>query len=137
MLKGVRDHIFSSLHGKENSYVMWKALTYLFQNISNQRKLVLKDKLRKMKKEEGETVPTYLAKFTQCQDELGSVGVTIADDELVSLALLGIPKSWHSYQESLNGREKLTDWERLWSKLVIEEIRQSTRDGTSNTNKEE
>lgn len=25
----------------------------------------------------------------------------------MSLALLGLPKSWHSYHDSLNGREKL------------------------------
>ena len=80
-------------------------------------------------------MPTYLAKFTQCRDELGSVGVTIADDSLVSLALLGLPKSWHSYQDSVNGREKLPNWERLWSDLVIEEIRWSTRDGISSTTK--
>ena len=64
--------------------------------------MALKEKLR-IKKEDGETVPTYLAKFTQCRDELESVGVTITDDELVSLALLGLPKSWHSYQDSVNG----------------------------------
>ena len=55
--------------------------------------MALKDKLSKIKKEEVETVPTYFTKFTQCQDELGSVGVTVADDDLVSLELLGIHKS--------------------------------------------
>ena len=87
---------------------MWKALKDLFQNRNDQRKLALKNKLRKIKKE-GETIPTYLAKFTQFQDELGSVGVTIADDDLVSVTLLGLPKSWHNYQDSVNGREKLPD----------------------------
>jgi hypothetical protein len=42
------------------------------------------------------------------------VGITVIDDDLVSLALLGLPKNWHNYQESVNGREKLPDWERLW-----------------------
>ena len=93
LLEGVRDHIVSSLHGKVTPYAMCKALTGLFQNNNDQRKFALKDKLRKIKKDEGETVPTYLAKFTQCRDEIGSVGVTIFDDELVNLALLGLPKS--------------------------------------------
>ena len=70
-------------------------------------------------------------KFIQCRDELGSVGVTINDEDLVSLALLGLPKTWHSYQDSVNGREKLSGWERLWSDLVQEEIRRNTRDGSS------
>ena len=41
-------------------------------------------------------------------------------DDLVSLALLGLPKSFHSYQDSVNGRDKLPDWERIWSDLVQE-----------------
>ena len=55
----------------------------------------------------------------------------------MSLALLGLPKRWHSYQDSVNGGENLPKWEHFSSDLVIEEIRRSTRDGTSNTNKEE
>jgi hypothetical protein len=49
---------------------------------------------------------------------MGSVGIIVADDDLVSLNLLGLPKSWNSYQDFVNGREKLPDWERLWSDLV-------------------
>jgi hypothetical protein len=113
LLEGVRDHIVSNIHGKATPYAMWKALTDLFQNNSDHRKLALKDKLRKIKMEKGDSIPKYLTKFVQCQDELGSVGITVIDDDLVSLALLGLPKSWHSYQDSVNGREKLPVWERL------------------------
>jgi hypothetical protein len=111
MLEGVKDHIVSSLHGKTTPHVMWKVLTDLFQNSSDHRKLVLKDKLRKINMEKGNTIPKYLTKFVQCRDELGSVGITATANDLVSLALLGFCKSWHSYQESVNGREKLSDWE--------------------------
>jgi len=65
------------------------------------------------------------------------VGVTADDEDLVRLALLGLPKSWHSYQDSVNGREKLLGWERLWSDLVQEEIRGSTRDGSSSKGTDE
>jgi len=109
ILEGVRDHIVSNLHGKASPFAMWKTLTELFQNQSDQRKLALKDKLRKIKMEKNDTIPQYLSKLTQCRDELGGVGVTIPEDDLVSLALLGLPKSWHSYQDSVNGREKLLD----------------------------
>ena len=93
LLEGVKDHIVSSLHGKASPYLMWKALTNLFQSKSDQRKLALKDKLRNIKCENGDSMPRYLTKFTQCRDELGSVGVTVDDEDLVSLALLGLPKS--------------------------------------------
>jgi hypothetical protein len=111
LLEGVRDHIVSNLHGKSTPYAMWKDLTYLFQNNNDHRKLALKDKLRKIKMEKGDSIPKYLTKFVQCRDEMGSVGITVIDDDLVSLALLGLPKSWHSYQDSVNGREKLLVWE--------------------------
>jgi len=51
--------------------------------------------------------------FTQCHDELGGVGVNVPEEYLVSLAFLGLPKSWKSYQDSINGREKLPSWEHL------------------------
>ena len=111
LLEGVQDHIVSSLHGKETPFSMWKTLKDLYPNISNQRKLAQKDKLQKIKCEKGDTTSTYLNKLTTCSDELGSVGIMTVDDDMVSVALLGLPKSWHSYQDSVNGREKLPDWE--------------------------
>ena len=55
----------------------------------------------------------------------------------MSLALLRLLKSWHNYEDSVNGREKLLDWERLWLDLVQEDIRQNTRDGYSSNNDDE
>ena len=87
--------------------------------------------------EKGESIPKYLTKFVHCRDEMGSVGIIVDDEYLVSLALLGLPKSWHSYEDSVNGREKLQGWERLWSDLVQEEIRRGTTNGSSLKNDDE
>jgi len=70
-------------------------------------------------------------------DEPESVGIMTADDDMVSLTLLSLLKSWHSYQDSINGREKLPDWERIWLDLMQEEIRRRTRDGSSSMEDEE
>lgn len=51
----------------------------------------------------------YLTKLITCRDELASVGVMTSDEDMVSIALIGLPKSWHSYQDSVNGREKMPD----------------------------
>ena len=90
LLEGVKDHIVSILHGKATPFAMWKDFTDIFQSSSDQRKLALKHKLRKIKMEKGESIPKYLTKFVQCRDKLGSVGITVADDDLVSLALVGM-----------------------------------------------
>ena len=93
LLEEVRDQIISSLHGKETSLSMWKTLKDLYQNSSDQRKLALNDKLRKIKCEKGDMISTYLNKLTTCRDDLGSLGIATANDDMVSLALLGLPKS--------------------------------------------
>ena len=93
LLEGVQDNIVSNLHGKETLYDMWKALTIFFHKNNDHRKLALKEKLRKLKMEEGYTIPKYLNNFTQYRDELGSVGAIIVEDDMVSLALLSLPKS--------------------------------------------
>ena len=62
-MEGVKEHIVSSLHWKSTPFLMWKALTDLFQIRSDQRKLALKDKLRKIKMEKNDTIPVYLTKF--------------------------------------------------------------------------
>ena len=59
---------------------MWKALIDFFQSSNDQRKLALKDKLRKIKMEKGDSIPKYLTKFVYCKDEMGSVGITVDDE---------------------------------------------------------
>jgi len=118
ILEGVRDHIVSNIPGKEALFVMWKALSKLFENSSDHRKLELRDKLQSIKMQKNYIIPKYLRKFTQCHDELGVVGVSVPEEGLVALALKGLPKSWHRYQDSVNGRDKLPSWECLWSDLL-------------------
>ena len=38
-------------------------------------------------------ISTYFNKLTTYMDEIGSVGITTPDDDMVSLALLSLPKS--------------------------------------------
>lgn len=57
---------------------MWNSLIALFHNSNDHKKLALKENLRKINMDEGETIPKYLKKFTQGQDELGIVGVIVS-----------------------------------------------------------
>lgn len=102
ILEGVQDHIVSNLLGKETPFMIWKALIELFENSSDHRNLALKDKIQSIKMQKNDTIPQYLSRFTQCFEELGKVCVTILEDDLVSVALMGLPKSWQNYQDSVN-----------------------------------
>jgi len=84
-----------------------------------------------------DTILQYLCRFTQVHDDLASFGNTVSEDDLVSLSLLGLPNIWHIYQDSVNKREKLLNWQCISSKLVQEKIRWNTRDGTSSKGEDE
>ena len=64
LLEGVQDHIVTNLHGKETPYAMWQALTDLFHNNSDHRKLVLKGKLRNIKIQKNDNIQQYPNRFT-------------------------------------------------------------------------
>ena len=117
-MEGTQDHIVSNLHEKETPFAMWKVLTKLFERNNGHRKLALKDKLRSIKMKNNETIMKYPRRFTQCCDEIGGVSINVLEDDLVALSLLGLPKSWHSYQDLVNSRGKLPSWVWLWFDVV-------------------
>ena len=60
LLEGFRDHIVSKIQEKETPYAMCKALKNLFQNSNDHRKTTLKENLRNIKMEKGDTIQKYL-----------------------------------------------------------------------------
>ena len=80
LLEGVKEHILSILHGKSTPLLMWKDLKKKFQSKNDQRKLALKDKLRTIKMEKGDSIQKYLTKSVHCKDELGSVGFNVDEE---------------------------------------------------------
>lgn len=82
----------------------------------------MKEMLRSIQMSKGEPIITYLSKFTHIRDELARVGDTVADSDLMSLALLGLHKSWENFQDAVTSKENIPSWKRLWSDYVQEEI---------------
>lgn len=58
----------------------------------------------------GEPIITYLSNFTQVQDELGGVGMTVADNDHVILALLGLHKPWENFQDVVSVKGIFPTW---------------------------
>ena len=90
----------------------------LYQRKNENRKMVLQERMRntKMAKEEG--VVPYLTRLTQIRDELGAVGSTTVDGELIRIALNGFSKPWDAFVKGVVAREKLPDCQRLWDDFV-------------------
>lgn len=92
ILDAIKDHVIPHVTGKKNAFEMWGSLTKLYQSSNENRKMVLREKLRSIKMTRTDSVTSYLTKITQVHDELGAVGETISDNELGRTALNGVTK---------------------------------------------
>ena len=97
---------------------MYVALVGLYQNRNTGRKLHLKHQLQVVKMSSEDTVVNYLMKITQIQDQLAAIGDKVEDVELVNVALRGLPRSWELFVRRICAREKLLDFDRLWTDCV-------------------
>jgi hypothetical protein len=137
ILDAIKDHLIPHLTGKTHVYEMWESLTKLYQSANENRKMVLREKLKSIKMTKVENVVTYLTRLTQVRDELGAVGEAIVDSDLVRTTFNGVSKQWAVFVEGIVAREKLPGWERLWDDFVQEETRRGYVHGSSSTGHEE
>eukprot|EP00253_Pinus_taeda_P007198 PITA_07198 len=122
ILDGVKDHCIPHVRGKKNAHQMWTALSNLYQSTNENRKMVLKEKLKTIKMG-NDSVAGYLTKITNVRDELAIVGEVIPPTELVRIAVNGLPRSWMNFADGVYACETLPTWERFWDDCIQTEIR--------------
>ena len=125
------------ISSKTRAYHMWDALTSLFQSSNENRKMVLREKLKSIKMAKAEGVIPYLTRISQVKDELAEVGEVISGFELVRKTLNRVTKPWAAIVEAIVARENLPSWDRLWDDFVEEETQRELVQGSSSTSKED
>ena len=93
ILDAIKDHVIPHVAGKSNAFDMWASLTKLYMSTNENRKMVLREKLRDIRTAENEKVSSYLTRNTKVRDELSVVGEAATDGELVRAALNGSLRS--------------------------------------------
>ena len=97
ILDSVKDHIIPHVAGRDYAFQMWESLSNLYQSSNQNRKMVLREKLRSTRMARGESVTAYLARVSQVRDELAAVAETVDSAELIRVALNGFSKSWEMF----------------------------------------
>ena len=118
ILDAVKDHVILRISSKTHANQMWDALTSLFQSSNENRKMVLREKLKSIKMAKVEGVITYLTRVSQVRDELATVGEVVPSSELVQTTLNGVAKPWAIFVEAIVARENLPTWDRIWDDFV-------------------
>ena len=116
---------------------MWDALTGLFQTSNENRKMVLREKLKSIKMAKWEVAISYLTRISQVRDELAAVGEVVPNAELVRTAMNGVSKLWSMFVQGLVARENLPTWGRMCDDFVQEETRRGLVDGSASTSRED
>ena len=109
------------ISSKTRAYQMWDALTSLFQSSNENRKMVLREKLKSIKMAKVEGVIPYLTRISQVRDELAAVGEVVPGLDLVRTALNWVAKPWAVFVEAIVAGENLPTWDRIWNDFVQEE----------------
>jgi len=77
MLDAVKYHVIPHIYAKKRAHEMWTTLTNLYQGSNENRKMVLREKLKSIKMTKSETMTCYLSRITQVRDELVAIGEVI------------------------------------------------------------
>ena len=122
ILDAIKDHVIPHILHKDRAHKMWIALTRLFQSSNENRKMVLREKLKSIRMVKGEVALTYLTRISQVRDDLAAIREAIPSDELVRTAMNGASKPLSVFVQGLVARENIPTWEILCDDFVQEEI---------------
>ena len=87
ILDGVKDHIVPHISELDTTKKMWDVILNLYQNATTNRKMILREKLKNTRMNQGENVTSYLTRLRLVKDELEAIQDSASDDKLVRIAL--------------------------------------------------
>ena len=64
ILDAIKDHVIPHISGKDYAHQMWTALTNPYQSSNENRKMLLREKLKSIRMNKGENMTTYLTRIT-------------------------------------------------------------------------
>ena len=83
ILDSVKDHIVPHVVGKDYAFHMWESFGNLYRSSNQNRKMVLREKLRSTKMVRGESVTSYFTRVSQVRDELATIGEVVDSAKLI------------------------------------------------------
>ena len=113
ILDAVKGHVIPHISAKTHAFQMWTSLTNLYQSSNENRKMMLREKLKNVHMSKGEGMASYLTNITQVRDELAAVGEVIENAEMVRTTLNGMTHQCSVFVQTIIGRENMPKWDRL------------------------
>jgi hypothetical protein len=116
-------HLLPCISTLKTTYEMYDALKNMFESNNTNRALTLKHQVQNIKMTKADTIVIFFMKISEIKDQLGAIGETITNRELVMITLNALPRHWEPFLQSINGRADLPEFDRLWTDCTHEETR--------------
>ena len=98
---------------------VWKVLENRFSSVSRSHFMNLKSELHNLKKG-SDTVDVYLQKIKVVRDKLLAVEVIVDDEELLHIAIKGLPKEYNAFRSAIRTRSTQLGFDELSTMLNAE-----------------
>ncbi|CAN6724963.1 unnamed protein product [Malus baccata var. baccata] len=107
--------------GSTSACDLWTRLKEQFSVVSRTSVFQLKSNLQTIKKGT-DYVSHYLQRIKEARDYLSAAGVVFADEDIVILALNGLPPEYNTFRSVIRGRENVISLQEFRVQLFAEEL---------------
>jgi hypothetical protein len=107
--------------GSISSKDLWTRLKEQFSTVSRTNIFQMKSNLQTIKKG-SDSISQYLHRIKEARDYLSAAGVFFADEDIVILALNGLPTEYNTFRCVIRGRESVISLKDFRSQLLTEEL---------------
>ena len=107
--------------GSGSSKELWLRLKKQFSTVSKTSIFQMKSNLQNIRKGM-DTISQYLLKIKEARDYLAVAGVFFVDEDIVILALNGLPPEYNTFRCVVRGRESVITLKEFRSQLLAEEL---------------
>jgi hypothetical protein len=97
IIYSVREHLLPCIATLKTTYGMYEELKNIFESNNTIRALTLKNQLQHIKMKKDDIVATFFMKISEIKDQLGAIGETISDRELVLTTINALPRHWEPF----------------------------------------
>ena len=112
--------VLATTIGCSSALEVWKVLENRFSSFSRSYVMNLKEELHNVKKCSN-SVDTYLQKIKVISDKLMAVGIFLDDEELLHVAIKGLPKEFNAFRFAIRTRSTKLSFDELATMLNVEE----------------
>eukprot|EP00253_Pinus_taeda_P033904 PITA_33904 len=113
---------------------MYDKLVGIFKMNNENQILFLKNKLKDIKMDKGDSIQSYFMRITQIKNDLLSIGEVVANRELTLIALGGFTRAWDVFNTTILNNDRIPSFDELLARCTQEEKRMMERDKPSKGN---